>query len=354
MARTILHLPLRLLVGLSLAASACGGGASDGSVAAATASSTPLAGRVTMDGSSTVFPMSKTMADGLQRLNPGVEVAVQSSGTGGGFKKFCTGEVDIAGASRPIDAEESRQCQANRIGFVELPVAFDSLVVVVNNQNTFAQCLTVPELKKIWEPAAEGRVSQWNQVRTSFPSQRLALFGPGGESGTFDYFTLAVVGTARSSRSDYSKSGDDDVLVNGVAADVNALGYFGAAYYLANREKLRLVAIDNGHGCVAPSMQTVEDATYQPLSRPLFIYVSQTAATRREVSAFARFFVAPERAESVRDVGYVSVSTASLLLVARRLDRNLTGSIFKGRGSVVGVRLNFVENQDRIKNALVQ
>jgi phosphate transport system substrate-binding protein len=313
-----------------------------------------LAGSVTMDGSATVLPVSRKMADAFQQRNPGVRVAAQSSGTGGGFRKFCAGEVDVTGASRPINAAESQACQANHIEFIELPIAFDSLSIVVNAKNTFASCLTVDELKRVWEPAAEGKLTRWNQIRADFPNQPLALFGPGKDSGTFDYFTLAVVGVESRSRSDYTKSEDDTVLVNGVAADPNALGYFGYAYYLANRDTLKLVAIDNGQGCVLPGPKTVADNSYQPLSRPMFVYVSKSAAARPEAKAFARFCVEPENARYVRDVGYVPLPIVTLLAAGRRLDTGLTGSIFGGRGSVLGVTADTFQDEDRIQNVLVQ
>jgi phosphate transport system substrate-binding protein len=313
-----------------------------------------LAGSVTMDGSATVLPVSRMMADGFQKANPGVRVSVQSSGTGGGFRKFCAGEIDISGASRPINAAESQACRANHIEFIELPIAFDSLSVVVNSKNTFVDCLKVDELKRVWEPAAEGQVTRWNQIRSDFPNQSLVLFGPGKDSGTFDYFTLAVVGVESSSRGDYTKSEDDTVLVNGVATDPNALGYFGYAYYLANRDKLKLVAVDSGQGCVVPGPQSVADNSYQPLSRPMFVYISRSAAARPEANAFARFCVDPENARYVREVGYVPLPPVTLLAAGRRLDKGMTGSIFGGRGSVVGVTVDTFRDEDRIQNALVQ
>ena len=314
----------------------------------------PLTGRVSVDGSSTVLPVSRSMAAAFQSANPGVQVAVAESGTGGGFQKLCAGGVDMIGASRPINAAETRQCEANRVEFVELPVAFDSLSVVVNHGNTFAGCLTVAELKTMWEPKAEGTVKRWNQVRSSFPDQPLTLFGPGKASGTFDYFTLAVVGTQSSSRNDATTSEDDTDLVNGIAADPNALGYFGYAYYLANKDKLKLVAIDNGKGCVVPSADTVADLSYQPLSRPLFVYAATSALARPEVNAFARSYVNPDHAGRVHDVGYVPLPAATLLSVGSRLDTRMAGSIFGGRGSVLGVTADMFQNEDRIKSALVR
>jgi phosphate transport system substrate-binding protein len=320
----------------------------------AAATTGPLSGSVTTDGSSTVMPVSKAMADAFMKANPGVRVSVQESGTGGGFKKFCAGQLDLAAASRPINQTEIDACKASNIEFLELPVAFDSLTVVVSAANTFVDCLTVPELKKLWEPAAEKKLTRWNQIRPNFPAQPIALYGPGTDSGTYDYFTLAIVGTQSSSRSDYTKSEDDQVLVDGVASSPNALGYFGYAYYAANKDKLKVVPIDNGRGCVTPSTETVTNNTYQPLSRPMFIYVSKTADARPEVGAFARFYVAPENARLTQEIGYVPLPAATLLSVSRRLEENLTGSIFGGRGSVLGVTADTFVDEDKIKSALVR
>ena len=258
-----------------------------------------LSGEVKVDGSSTVLPISQVMAKEFQAENPEVKVTVGVSGTGGGFQKFCAGETDITGASRPINSKEMALCQKNKIEFIELPVAYDSLSVVVNSQNNFVECLKVNELKKIWEPAAQGQVTNWNQVRSSFPNQPLQLYGPGTDSGTYDYFTLAIMGEEGKSRSDYTKSEDDNALVQGVAANQAGLGYFGYAYYLANKERLKLVAIDSGYGCVQPSPKTVADSSYQPLSRPVFIYAKKSAAMRPAVKAFTNFYLAPENAKLV-------------------------------------------------------
>jgi len=314
----------------------------------------PLVGHVTVDGSSTVLPVSRAMAAAFQKANPSVQVSVETSGTTGGFRKFCAGQLDVSGASRPINAEEVKQCGASHVEYIELPVAFDSLSVVVNAKNTFVSCLTVPELKKMWEPTAAGKVTRWNQIRSTFPDEPLTLFGPGGDSGTFDYFTLAIVGEERKSRGDYMKSEDDTVLVSGIAGDPNALGYFGYAYYLANQDKLKLVGVDNGHGCVLPSAKTVEDMTYQPLARPIFVYLSASAAKRPEVHGFARFYVDPDNAKYTSEVGYVPLSTATLLTVERRLESTTTGSVFGGRGSVIGVSADMFDDEEKIKNALVR
>ncbi|HEY9601988.1 MAG TPA: PstS family phosphate ABC transporter substrate-binding protein, partial [Allocoleopsis sp.] len=228
---------------------------------------------IKIDGSSTVYPITEAVAEDFQKQTRGAaKVTVGISGTGGGFKKFCAGETDISDASRPILAAEMEKCKAAGIEYIELPVAYDALTVVVNPQNNWVSSITVAELKKIWGPAAQGKVTNWNQVRQGFPDAPLKLFGPGADSGTFDYFTEAVNGKAKASRTDYTPSEDDNILVQGVSRDKNALGYFGVAYYEANKSKLKAVAIDGGKGPVLPSLKTVQDATYQPLSRPLFIY----------------------------------------------------------------------------------
>jgi phosphate transport system substrate-binding protein len=338
---------------LCVACDGCGGGSTPGE-RGELGTTGPLSGRVIVDGSSTVLPVSRAMADAFEKAHPAVQVSVQSSGTGGGFRKFCAGDTDITGASRPINRAESRTCQEHQIDFIELPVAFDSLSVVVNAQNAFASCLSVAELKTMWEPAAEGRVTRWNQIRSSFPDQALSLFGPGTDSGTFDYFTLAIVGDESKSRSDYTKSEDDTVLVNGIEGDRNALGYFGFAYYLANRDKLKLVAIDNGRGCVVPSAQTVDNHTYQPLARPMFIYVKTSSSTRPETHAFARFYLDPDNMKYVREIGYVPLTAATLTNVAQRLESSVTGSMFGARGSVLGVTADVFSEDDKVKNVLVQ
>jgi phosphate transport system substrate-binding protein len=318
----------------------------------------PLSGKITVDGSDTVFPLTKAMAEAFRQSNPGVQFAIEFSGTVAGFKKFCAGQLDIEDASRPITSAESEQCKAQHIEFIEVPVAFDSLSVVVNPKNTFVDCLTVKELKTAWEPAAEGKVSHWDQIRASFPQQPLMLFGPGKASGTFDYFTFAVVGEQGSSRNDYTKSDDYTVVERGVAAEPNALGYFGYAYYQANREQLKAVAIDSGHGCVLPSPQTVADGTYQPLSRPLFVYVRREAAARPEVDAFTNFYLSPDSTGYVTRIGYVPLPTRALIAQLGRFEKRATGSMLGGHGSVTGVALNSFDDEekerDRIRDALVQ
>ena len=296
-----------------------------------------LSGRIVVDGSSTVYPLSRMMAAEFRKANPAVDIAVGVSSTGAGFEKFCAGDLDITGASRPIDETEVELCRSGRIEYLELPVAFDSIAVVVNPQNQFARCLKVGELRRMWEPAAQDKVMSWDQIRASFPARPLRLFGPGRESGTFDYFTLAVVGDESRSRTDFTPSEDDQVLVRGVAEDPDALAYFGYAYYLVNRDRLKLLAVDNGYGCVEPNPKTVADGDYQPLSRPVFIYVKASAAVRPEVKAFTRFYLAPENAALVMKVGNVPLPTLSLRTALSRLNRGLTGTMFGGAGSRIGL-----------------
>lgn len=342
---------LAATIALGVSAAGCGGsqGAATASVQAAS-----LAGNISVDGSSTVVPVSRRMAEAFQQANPAVHVTVGSSSTSDGFNKLCAGQVDIADASRPINTGEEQACRAKNIDFIELPIAFDSLSVVVNPKNTFVDCLTVAELRKMWEPAAEGKVKQWKDVRSSFPAEPIALFAPGSTSGTFDYFTLAINGTQGHSRGDYTKSDDDTVLANGVATDPNGLAYFGYAYYRANRETLKLVSIDNGHGCVAPTAETVMDATYEPLSRPIFLYVNATAAARPEVSAFASFAISPDHAKTVQEVGYVPLPPVTLLNATKHLATGVTGSIFGGRGAVLGVTPDMFTDDEKVKSALVR
>ncbi|MCS7207776.1 MAG: PstS family phosphate ABC transporter substrate-binding protein [Dehalococcoidia bacterium] len=296
-----------------------------------------LTGRIEIDGSSTVFPITEAVAEEFQKRYPGVKVTVGISGTGGGFKRFTAGETDISNASRPITTREMDAAKQNNIEWIELPVAFDGLTVVVNPRNNWVDCITVAELKKIWEPAAQGVITRWNQVNPKWPDFPLQLFGAGTDSGTFDYFTEAIVGRARSSRGDYTASEDDNVLVQGVSGSRFALGYFGLAYYEENKDKLKALAVDGGRGCVFPTMETVMTGQYQPLSRPLFIYVSLKSTQRPEVDAFVRFYL-QEAPKLVRQVGYIPLPPRAYELALNRFIQRKTGSIFAG-GAQVGVRI---------------
>jgi len=305
-----------------------------------------LSGTIKVDGSSTVYPITEAVAEEFQKKNPGVRVTVGISGTGGGFKKFAAGETDISDASRPIKKTEADAGRAHGINYIELPVAFDALTVVVHPSNTWAATMTVADLKKIWEPAAQGKITRWNQVRPNWPDRPIKLYGAGADSGTFDYFTDAINGKEKACRGDYTASEDDNVLVNGVSRDPNALGFFGLAYYLENKAKLKAVRIDdgdtsNGAGAVGPSIETVIKGTYQPLARPIFIYVKQQSATRVEVRAFVDFYLA-NAASLVKEVGYVPLPASTYKKAQARWQKRTTGSVFKEGGSTVGVELEKV------------
>ncbi len=286
---------------------------------------------IKIDGSSTVFPIAEAVAEEFQLSKRGkVRVTVGIAGTGGGFKRFCRGETDISNASRPILKEEMEACRAAGVKYMELPVAFDALTVVVNPQNTWVKSLTIADLKKMWEPSAQGRISTWNQIRPEWPAQPLMLFGPGADSGTFDYFTEAVNGKSKASRGDFTASEDDNVLVQGVERNKNALGYFGYAYYIAHRDKMRAIPIDNGQGAtVAPSLESVIDGSYQPLSRPLFIYVREAAAQRPEIKEFIEFYLT-EGAALATEVGYVPLPEQAYKLAREHFQAGKLGTVFGG------------------------
>ncbi len=292
-----------------------------------------LSGSIRIDGSSTVFPITEAVAEEFQKRHPQVKVTVGISGTGGGFKRFARGETDISNASRPIKATEDEECRKNDVTYIELPVAYDALAVVVNPRNTWCTYLTMDELKRIWEPAAQGKITNWSQVRPGFPDVPLKLFGPGTDSGTFDYFTEAVMGKSGVSRGDYTASEDDNVLVQGVAGEVGGLGYFGVAYYEENKQRLKAVAIqhpDYNEGKPAlPTLENVIKNRY-PLARPLFIYVNRKAADRPEVRAFVEFYL-QNAAKLSREVGYVPLPKRAYELALERFRQRVTGSVFGGK-----------------------
>jgi phosphate transport system substrate-binding protein len=277
-----------------------------------TGSDTGLTGSINIDGSSTVFPITEAVAEEFQKIQPGVKVSVALSGTGGGFKKFARAETDINDASRPIKSAEDSLAKVNNVGHVELIVAYDGMAVVVNPENTWCNDMTVAELKMLWEPEAQGKITKWNQIRPEWPDAEIHLFGAGVESGTYDYFTEVIVGKSHSSRGDFTASEDDNVLVQGVSSDKNALGFFGMAYFESNREKLKEIGIDdgideNGKGPILPTLETVKNKSYSPLGRPLFIYVNSTAAQRPEVQAFIRFYLDNTNALS-EEVGFIPLT----------------------------------------------
>ena len=300
--------------------------------AAAPAFAQPI---VKIDGSSTVFPVTEAVAEDFQKAQRGkIRVTVGISGTGGGFKKFCRGETDISNASRPILKKEMEDCKAAGIEYIELPVAFDALTVVVHPKNNFIKQLTVAELKKMWEPGAQGKITRWNQVNPQWPDQAMKLFGPGADSGTFDYFTEAVVGKSKSSRGDFTASEDDNVLVQGVSRDINGLGYFGFAYYIENKDKLKAVPIVNEKGQpVAPSMEAVEKGTYTPLARPIFIYVSAKSLAKPEIRQFVEYYL-KNGATLAREVKYVPLPDSAYRTALQHVQKGKKGTVFGGVAEV--------------------
>ena len=282
---------------LTVGTLACGGGGD--------AAGGAVQGSVEVDGSSTVYPISEAVAEEFMAANEGnVRVTVGISGTGGGFKRFCAGETDVSNASRPIKDSERAACQEAGVDFVEVPVAYDGISLIANPDNTWVDCLTVEELRKIWEPGST--VQRWSDVRSGFPDTEIRLYGPGTDSGTFDYFTEVMMGESGASRADYTASEDDNVLVTGVKGDAGALGYLGYAYYEENQGTLKLLGVDGGQGCVQPTPETIEGGSYTPLSRPMFVYVSRQALQRPAVQEFVRFYLANAQ-ELAREVGYIAL-----------------------------------------------
>jgi phosphate transport system substrate-binding protein len=312
-----------LLLAALLALGGCAGGGA-------------LDGLMKVDGSSTVFPLTALAAEAFMAREPSVRIAVGVSGTGGGFAKFGRGEIDVGNASRPIKDKEAKKIDEAGYGFIELPVAYDGLVVAVSPEADWVDCLTVEELKRIWEPGS--KVNNWRDVRPGFPDRPLRLYGADTDSGTYDYFTAAVVGEEGKSRADYTASSDDNVLVQGVAGDAGALAFFGLAYLDANRDKVRAVSIDQGEGagCVAPTFESVENGSYQPLARPEFIYVRADRARDPAIAGFVRFYLQNAAALAPR-VGAVPLSPEAYRLALRRFEQGVRGTVF--HGSTVGVKL---------------
>lgn len=321
-----------------MAAAAVATGACGGPTASGGRTST-----VTLDGSSTVFPISEAVAEEFQKVTPGVRVTVGISGTGGGFQRFCRGETDISNASRPITAREIEACAAAGLSFVELPVAYDGLAIVANPRAAWLDSITAAELKTIWAPEAQGTVKRWSQVRAGWPDRELHLFGAGVDSGTYDYFTQAINGKEGASRGDFTSSEDDNVLVQGIANDELALGFMPYAYYNENKAALKLIAVDdgkpdNGAGPILPTVETVKGGTYQPLSRPVFIYVSTRAMARPEVTQFIEFYLSHGGALA-EEVGYVPLGGRGYQLVSAHFAARATGSVFEHGGSQVGLTI---------------
>jgi len=295
---------------------------------------------VKIDGSSTVYPVTEGVAEDFQKSKKGaIKVTVGISGTGGGFKKFCRAETDISNASRPIQKKEMEDCKAAGVEYYELPVAFDALTVVINPKNSFVKQLSIEELKTMWEPAAQAKVTSWKQVNPAFPDAPLKLFGAGADSGTFDYFTEAVTGKSKSSRGDFTASEDDNVLVQGVSQDVNAIAFFGYAYYAENTSRLKAVPIADkgGKPAVLPSEKTVLDGTYQPLSRPIFIYVNAKSMTKPEVREFVEYYM-KEGAKLAKEVKYVPLPAKAYTTNLEHLAKGKKGTVFGG-SSEVGVTI---------------
>jgi len=322
-----LRLPVvsALLLALSLVLAACGGGAG------AEQGGGNVSGQISIEGSSTVQPITQAVAEGFAQENPDVQITVGGAGTGDGFEAFCAGETQISDASRPIEPEEQQACEEGGVEYIEIPVAYDGISVVVNAQNDFASDITSEELKTLWEPAAEDKITQWSQVRSGWPSEPIQLYGPGTESGTFDFFTETIVGEEGASRTDYQASEDDNVLVQGVSGDPNALGYFGFAYYENNQDTLKALAVDG----VEPNVETIRSAEY-PLSRPLFIYVSKQAVKQNKaVEPFVDFYL-DNLDRYVEQARYVTLPGSLEQEAYKQWEDRTTGTVFNAEGEPKG------------------
>jgi len=326
----------RALLAVSAVAILGGGCAGEGGGSGKGGGEEALSGTVEIDGSSTVYPITEAVAEEFNAAFRGVRVTIGVSGTGGGFKKFIAGETDISNASRPVKESELERMQAQGVSFIELPIAFDGVSVVVSPQNDWVDFLTTDELRMIWQP--ESTVSKWSDVRSEWPDRELHLYGPGTDSGTFDYFTEAINGKSQLCRSDFTASEDDNVLVQGIAGDAEALGFFGYAYYAENRERLKIVPIDGGAGPVIPSADTINSGAYTPLSRPLFIYVASRSAADPAVDKFVHFYL-DNASKLAEEVGYVGLPVEIYDLVRQRFERKQVGTVFHGMESAVGLSL---------------
>ena len=358
---TLNRLPIRLLIlavattcAIVLMSAACGPstetpaqtGGSTGTTSAGTTQTgkavdpsmyASLSGDISIDGSSTVFPITEAVAEEFGDLTGGnVRAVVGISGTGGGFKKFCANETVISDASRPIKQKEVDQCAAASIEYIELPVAIDGLSVVVNPSNDFVECLTVEQLNMIWKPESEGVVTHWNQVDPSWPDEEIKLYAPGVDSGTFDYFTEAINGDGGVSRGDFVASEDDNVLVQGISGDKYSLGYFGYAYYVENQDKVKAVPIDGGAGCIAPTDAAINNGSYAPLSRPLFIYVRADAAQEQHIAEFVRYYLGDKGQHLAASVGYIPFPQEVYDLVLAKFESGATGTVFGGDSAFKG------------------
>jgi phosphate transport system substrate-binding protein len=347
--RRVATAALATLASTAVLATGCGRGAPNGQPASERAASEPTS-TIRLDGSSTVFPISEAVAEEFQKVNPNVRVTVGISGTGGGFQKFCRAETDISDASRPIKPAEIEACRKAGIEYIELPVAYDGLAIVVHPKNTWAASMTVAELKTLWAPEAQGTVTTWNQVRKSWPNREIHLFGAGVDSGTYDYFTEAIVGKEGASRGDFTSSEDDNVIVQGVSSDEGALGFLPLAYVEQNAAALKLVPVDdgkkeNGDGPITPTAETVRNGTYQPLSRPLFVYVARKSSDRPEVQRLVdTFFTA---GPLVREVGYVELTPEIYGLAKSHFAARKLGTAFDEGGSQVGMTLEALLARER-------
>ena len=298
---------------------------------------TSLSGDIDVDGSSTVFPITEAVAEEFGILTDGnVRVTVGVSGTGGGFKKFCNGETQVSDASRPIKASEVQLCADAGIEYIEIPVAIDGLTVIVNKDNTWTQCMTVEELNTMWAPESEDVVTQWNQVRPDWPDDDMEMYAPGVDSGTFDYFTETVNGEGGASRGDFTASEDDNLIIQGVSGGKNGVGYLGYAYYIENADKLKAVEIDGGNGCVAPTDTAINDGTYAPLSRPLFIYVRADAASTPHIAEFVRYFLGQEGQALAAEVGYIPFPQPVYDLALAKFENGTSGTVFGGENPMHG------------------